>query len=498
MAIGRISGPLLKENLVRDGVDLAFETDLLYLDVNNARIGIRNSSPTADLDVSGTTKTTNLIVSEQAEIGNFIITGSSITSTTNVVNFTASLGSATVYQNKLLIDDISIVDNTISTEVSNSNLVLRPSGSGKVVIESNTDVNGDLDVDGDINVTGSLIINGNTVIGNNSTEDTITINAEIASNLNPSTDNLYNVGSLDKKWKNLYSTNLTVETEINVGSFTFSSNTISVADNNIVFDTDPGYATIFNSILSVDDIEIKNNLISTVVSNSPLQINANGSGSIELESNTRITGNLVVSGDITANGNVVIGGNIQLGDESSDSIQINARIDSDLIPVSDGVYSLGEPGRRWQDVYAVNFYTTEITLPNLTIGNLIFNNNAITSVNGQNIVIDGAGTGGVQLANFRIVDSVITNVVPNDITTIQQSGTGYFKIATNNGFVMPLGNTSQRPTSYAVLGMTRYNTDTRAIEVWNGSTFASPAGVLGAVSEAIANDIAAAFAIALG
>jgi hypothetical protein len=34
MAVGRITGTLLKANLLRDGVDLAFETDLLYLDVN--------------------------------------------------------------------------------------------------------------------------------------------------------------------------------------------------------------------------------------------------------------------------------------------------------------------------------------------------------------------------------------------------------------------------------------------------------------------------------
>ena len=41
MAVGRISGPLLKANLLRNGVDLAFETDLLYLDVNNNRIVLR-------------------------------------------------------------------------------------------------------------------------------------------------------------------------------------------------------------------------------------------------------------------------------------------------------------------------------------------------------------------------------------------------------------------------------------------------------------------------
>ena len=54
MAVGRISGPLLKANLIRNGIDLAFETDLLYLDVNNQRVGIKNSSPQHELDVTGT------------------------------------------------------------------------------------------------------------------------------------------------------------------------------------------------------------------------------------------------------------------------------------------------------------------------------------------------------------------------------------------------------------------------------------------------------------
>jgi hypothetical protein len=46
---GRISGPLLASNLVRknSGVgeeNLAFETNLLYLDVINGRVGIKTSS----------------------------------------------------------------------------------------------------------------------------------------------------------------------------------------------------------------------------------------------------------------------------------------------------------------------------------------------------------------------------------------------------------------------------------------------------------------------
>jgi len=72
MAIGRISGPLLKANLLREGVDLAFENDLLYLDVNNARVGINNATPQHDLDVSGTTKTTNLKLQQKQTLPKLI------------------------------------------------------------------------------------------------------------------------------------------------------------------------------------------------------------------------------------------------------------------------------------------------------------------------------------------------------------------------------------------------------------------------------------------
>ena len=80
MAIGRISGPLLKANLIRDGVDLAFETDLLYLDVNNSRIGVNTSSPQYDLDVDGDARTLNLEVVNELGIGNFTISGNTISS----------------------------------------------------------------------------------------------------------------------------------------------------------------------------------------------------------------------------------------------------------------------------------------------------------------------------------------------------------------------------------------------------------------------------------
>jgi hypothetical protein len=350
MAIGRISGPLLKANLIRDGIDLAFETDLLYLNVTDDRIGINTAAPQYDLDVNGTTRSTNLQVDTQIDVAEFSIFGNTIQSSNNIINFQAAAGEATVYHSRLLIDDFQLQGNVISTEVSNSSIEIRP----------------------------------------------------------------------------------------------------------------------------------------------------NGIGNIQLQANTNITGNLDVTGNISATGSITIGGNIIIGDESTDTITINASIRSDLIPEVDNLYDIGDPTYRWNDIYVNNFYTTAINIPTLDIGNLIFRNNEITSTTGQDINILAAGTGSVKFANFSFSNNTITNVVSGAVSIVEQTGTGYFKIATTNGFVPPVGTDAQRPTAYAVVGMTRYNTQSRALEIWDGFDWASPAGAGGAVSVNQANDIAAAFALTLG
>jgi hypothetical protein len=350
MAIGRISGQLLKSNLLRAGENLAFETDLLFLDVVNSRIGIKTAAPTTDLDVNGHTRSTNITVDNQLNIGNLHFTGNTITSDSNTINFAAAAGEATVYHSRLQIDDLQLQGSTISTTVSNSSIELDP----------------------------------------------------------------------------------------------------------------------------------------------------NGSGTVNIIANTNITGNLVVTGNVNATGNVVIGGNITIGDALTDNIVINASIKSDLVPETDNIYDLGSATYRWRAVYSGTLYTTAINVPSLDVGNLMFRDNEITTTTGQNLYIDGNGAGGVRLGNFRIVDNVITNLTSNAVSQLAQTGTGYFKIQGTNGFVPPVGSDGERPTAYAVLGMTRYNSNSKALEIWDGIAWASPAGASGAVSEVGANDISAAFAIALG
>ena len=178
MALGRISGPLLKANLLRQGVDLAFETDLLYLDVNNSRIGINTASPQYDLDVNGTIKSTGLNISTLASIADLTISGSTISTTEPTLN----LGTAdtVVYQNRLTVDSIDIENNIISTNNYDSaadvNLELRPNGTGTVEIFADTNVYGN------IVATGSITADGNITIGDADT-DNVTFNAEIDSNI---------------------------------------------------------------------------------------------------------------------------------------------------------------------------------------------------------------------------------------------------------------------------------------------------------------------------
>ena len=293
-------------------------------------------------------------------------------------------------------------------------------------------------------------------------------------------------------------TDLTVDNQLNVGDLHFTGNTITSDSATINFVATAGEATVYHSRLRIDDLQLQGNVISTTVSNSSIEIDPNGTGTVNIIANTNITGNLNVTGNINATGNVVIGGNIQIGDALTDDIIINASIRSDLVPQTDNTYDIGSPSFRWRAVYAYNLYTDFIDVPSLDVGNLMFRDNEITTTTGQDLYIDGNGSGGVRLGNFRIVDNVITNVVSNAISQIVQSGTGYFKIQGTNGFVPPSGTNAQRPSGYEALGMTRYNTNSKALEIWDGSQWQSPAGTSGAISAIDAEEIAVAIALTLG
>ena len=165
MAVGRITGPLLARNLTRDGIDLSFETDLLYLDVTNGRIGIKTDTPGYTLDVNGDTNILALRVVTTSTLGNLTISSTSA-----------------------------------STTLSNSlgDVVIQAPTENKVLIQNDTVVTGD------IHATGNITAGGSVQLGNLTGTDTLSIYADVVSDITPQSSGQYNLGAPDKEWAKGY------------------------------------------------------------------------------------------------------------------------------------------------------------------------------------------------------------------------------------------------------------------------------------------------------
>ena len=229
MAVGRISGPLLKENLIRNGIDLAFETDLLYLDVNNQRIGVKTTTPQHELDVNGTTRTTNLIAVSTFDIGSITMEGNTISTNDPFLNL-ATLDTI-VALNRIRIDSIDIEGNAITTNNSNANLEFRPNGTGSVEVHS------DMNVTGNIHATGNISADGNIVIGDQAS-DTVIFNAKVASDIIPDGDRIYNLGSDPDtggaEWADVWVNNL-VASSINAQDLTVNGVDLTLRHGNVYY-----------------------------------------------------------------------------------------------------------------------------------------------------------------------------------------------------------------------------------------------------------------------
>ncbi len=231
MAVGRISGPLLKANLLRDGVDLAFENDLLYLDVNNLRVGINTSTPTHDLTVNGTTRTAYLEATNQLDIGPITITGNTISTSSPTIHLNP-LTNHVVYQSSLTVDSLDFDTNVISANTPNTDIELHTSGTGSVKIYADTRV------EGNIHATGNISADGDIQIGDANT-DSITFNAEVNSDIVPNIDNTYDLGSSTNRWRSVWTKNF-IASNVSTGEIIVDGIDLKLAQGNIIYVAENG------------------------------------------------------------------------------------------------------------------------------------------------------------------------------------------------------------------------------------------------------------------
>jgi hypothetical protein len=295
--LGRISGPLLASNLRRNGVDLQFENSLLYLDVNSPRLGINSYGPSSDLTVgiikndgsptSSTIQTVNLITTDTSNIGNFVISSDNIQHLTSTIYIRPNQATdPAVSTPGLSTDDLYFSNNNLITTTTDTDINFTPTGTGRINL-SNDSGTVDVTVDADLHATGDITWDGNITFGNvGDPNDVVTFKAEVDSDIIPlvqttlvtpvsepylsedlqvllaedgntlytnpaapyyQTTYLWDLGTPSLRWRRIYTQNLFSEAStlpsditadtVNIGSFVFSGNNISIPDNDIMFHT---------------------------------------------------------------------------------------------------------------------------------------------------------------------------------------------------------------------------------------------------------------------
>ena len=246
--IGRISGTLLNDNLIRLGEDLSFKNQhnspaLLFLEVNTNKVLINQVSGSSELGVNGTTKTTNLIVDTQATLDGIVLSTNIFTTTVGSINISPNQVNPLVLMDQMQAADINIKDNVIKNSATNGSIELNPMGSGWVDIQSNATINGNLIVTGNMNISGNLRHTNDIIVGNNVLEDTVTIDPDFSQSIIPGTDNTYDLGKSNKRWRQVWSPEITY-----ISNLTYNSLTVS---DQLQID---GPTATINSLQSNDDV----------------------------------------------------------------------------------------------------------------------------------------------------------------------------------------------------------------------------------------------------
>jgi hypothetical protein len=500
MAVGRISGPLLKDNLLRNGVNLSFETNLLYIDVVNSRVGVKTTAPQYDLDVNGTTRSTNLYTTTQADIATITITGSTISSSSNTINFTPSGVNPTVFSGTIRVGNLSLTGNTLSSTDTNGNITVTANGTGGINLNSNVTITGNL------HATGNITADGNIQLGDNLATDTVSFTGEVNSDILPSTTITYNLGSASLQWNNIYaqtanvtnfnSTNFTATSLSTTGSpnLTIAGNTLTAngTNANINFST-PGTGGVL-----LGNFKFYQNNITNIVSNSVTQFTQptySFSGYIA----PAATPATLVSGSIT-------GTTLTFASSSGATVQAGQLLSGGTVAA--GTYIVSGSGTTWtvsngQTATCTTATSIVLTVTSSTVGTITSgvyitsgatSSTLITASSVENSNLTGAGATGTYLVNIsQTVGS------SGSSTAMTGTGAGYVKVPGTYGLVIPTGNDSNRPAlAYTETGMVRFNTTQQYVEVYNGTAWTSVAGGSSGVSITQASDIALGIVISLG
>lgn len=304
----------------------------------------------------------------------------------------------------------------------------------------------------------------------------------------------------------IQTTDLIVSTGATVDTVTISSNIFSTTSGGITISPEQTNPLVIFDKLQAGDLQLYGNLISNTAVNGSIALNPNGTGSVQILSDSRIDGDLSVTGNFSISGNLRKFSDIIVGDTIYDTVTVVPDFTQSLIPGANLTYDLGrELGDsttgRWAEIYVHD---------NSNIGNLVWNDftigeqlridsetASIFTLQSNDSVILNPSSGITDTESFRFQGNTMTNLVANSAATISSTGIGYVRFMDNNGAVFPSGTTLQRPTSPEV-GDTRWNTDLQHLEVFDGTVYSVATGAGVVVTETLMNDLGNIYSLIFG
>ena len=241
--------------------------------------------------------------------------------------------------------DAGTIDGTViggSTAAAGSFTTLAASStatlSGNATVGGTLGVTGATTLSSTVTVTGTATFNGNTVIGSDAS-DTVTINADVASNVLPSADDTYDLGAVGSEWRDLFIDgtanidSLVADTaDINAGTIDGTT----IGGNSAAAGTFTNLTSNGTSTHATVDIN-GGNIDGTVIG----AASAAAITGTTITANTGFTGNITSSGTssfatITTSGNVTIGGDLTVNGTTTTISTTNTVVEDAIIELAHG------------------------------------------------------------------------------------------------------------------------------------------------------------------
>ncbi len=304
-------------------------------------------------------------------------------------------------------------------------------------------------------------------------------------------------------------TNLISDTSADIATVLISGNTFSTdIVSSIVIRPNQTNPLITIDHMIAGNLDFKDNLITNTAVNGSIVLNPNGTGIVDIQSNTTVNGDLAVTGNFRIDGNLQKNGDIIVGDTIYDTVTVVPDFTQSLIPGAHLTYDLGrELGDsttgRWRRVYAhSNADINNLQFNDITISDqLVIESGApsISTLQSNDSVRLNPSTGITDIERFRFDGNTITNLDPTAFT-LGSTGIGYTRFMDTNAVVIPAGTTAQQSVSPEV-GETRWNTDDPAnqyLECFDGTVWNIATGPGATVSLTEMEDLSNVWILVLG